>query len=405
MNEHRDADIQCLQQENDELKRRLRAHEAKFQQFEWVVSALEKSKELKRQILDAISDIVVYYDLDQNIAWANKAACESVNSQLDDIIGKKCYFLWRDRNSPCSNCPVCESLRNGRCAQSEVHTPEDKILEITSVPTLNEQGEVIGCVEVARDVTLFRQEEMALRKSKQLAEAADNAKTEFLANMSHELRSPMNGILGMMDLLMDSGLNPEQRDYAYTALLAGEGLLEIINDILAFSKLQAEDIHVVHDYFDLRTTLQTVSNTFREQAMRKGLGMVLRIDPKIPAQLWAAEGRIRQILFNLVGNAIKFTHRGSVAIDACLIRSSSQVKPLQLMLTVEDTGVGIHEESLDEIFEPFKQLADSRGAKHQGTGLGLGIVRRLANLLGGSVTVTSQLGAGTAFTVCLPVSE
>jgi PAS domain S-box-containing protein len=234
------------------------------------------------------------------------------------------------------------------------------------------------------------------------SEAANRAKSEFLANMSHEIRTPLNGVLGMLQLIETTGLDAEQREYVQTAITSSTRLTRLLSDILDISRIESGRLALSETDFEVSDLKGSVLELFAPMARKKNLNLVFRLDPGVPRRLIGDETRLRQILFNLVGNAMKFTQRGevSVEISQLLPRSASERR---VLLCVNDTGPGIPENRLKDIFEPFVQVDGSYVREHQGAGLGLSIVRRLVRMMRGNLSLDSTLGEGTSICVSLPL--
>ena len=248
---------------------------------------------------------------------------------------------------------------------------------------------------MARDVTQHKRSEEALRLAREAAEAASHAKSSFLARMSHEIRTPMNGVLGMTELLLETGLTSNQRKYAETVQRSGQNLLGIINDLLDFSKIEAGKLELENVDMDLRRTIEDVVDLLAERAHTKGLELACSIPADLVTSVRGDPLRLGQILTNLVGNAIKFTEQGSVVIRVASIEETA--KKVTMRFEVSDTGVGISPEAQSRIFDEFSQADGSTTRKHGGSGLGLAISKQLVEMMGGTIQVDSALGAGSTF--------
>ncbi len=260
------------------------------------------------------------------------------------------------------------------------------------------EGKAIRMVGTHTDVSAQKQAEEALIHAKEAAEAGSRAKSEFLANMSHEIRTPMNGVLGMLNLALDTELSDEQRDYLGMAHSSANALLHIINDILDFSKIEAGRLDVNPEPVDIRVMAEELTRLFKHRCEEKGLAFVQQVDVALPMMLLLDPVRVRQVLINLLGNAIKFTHTGGVTLE--IKRVGQGVR-----FAVRDTGIGIAKEGQTTVFQAFTQADGSITRRFGGTGLGLSISYRLVGLMGGLIGLQSELGHGSEFYFMLPIEE
>ncbi|MFW6374199.1 MAG: response regulator [Thermodesulfobacteriota bacterium] len=360
---------------------------------------LRHQRALLYSLIDSIPDLIFYKDVEGAYIGCNPAFGAFTGVHWREIQGKTDYDLFpreladffreQDRLMLASEGP--------RSNEEWVGYPDGRqvLLDTLKTPFHGPDGEILGIVGVSRDITERKNMEEELQKAKEMAEAANQAKSEFLASMSHEIRTPMSGIIGMVDLLQQSRLNRDQRGYLEIIQKSADSLLAIINDILDISKIEAGKVELETLDFDLRTTLEDMSDLMAVKAEEKGILFTCLIDHSVPSLLRGDPGRLRQILINLIGNAIKFTEQGEVLLHVQPERQSAHRAVIDF--SIRDTGIGIPSDKLDRIFKKFTQLDMSTTRQYGGTGLGLAIARQLTEMMGGRMKVESREGEGTTF--------
>ena len=276
-----------------------------------------------------------------------------------------------------------------------------RIVLVTSKSMLRRDGGISGWVGTLADITAEAGAEAAMSAARDEATEASRLKSDFLANISHEIRTPMNGVIGMTDLLLETDLGPVQRDYAQTVRNSGEALLTIISDLLDYSKVEAGKLEIENIEFNVRAVIDDVVDLLAGQAQTKGLELLAALDGTVPTVVSGDPGRVRQVLTNLIGNAIKFTQSGEIVVR--VTENECVGDDTVIRFEVSDTGVGIAPDKLDLVFAPFVQADTSTSRKYGGTGLGLAISNQLVSLMGGELGVSSELGEGSTFwfTICV----
>ncbi|NDV20478.1 PAS domain S-box protein [Pseudodesulfovibrio sp. JC047] len=348
-------------------------------------------------ILDGISANIYVSDLETNEILFMNAHMKNRFGPYDK--NTPCHKHICGRDTVCDDCAKPRILNEKGEPQGPVITERYK--DAYKEWSLNYdraiewiQGKLVH-MHMGTDITELKTMAVELGHAMVDARAASLAKNEFLANMSHEIRTPLNGVLGMMQLLQLSDLEPTQREYLDTALTSGRNLLQILNDILDLSKVESGKLELEESAFELGEMLDSVIGTFRLDVEERGLDMDWIIDPDLPRHFMADKGRLRQILFNLVGNAAKFTDHGSIRVEAYPLMNTLTEDTLSIFFEVTDTGIGIPPHKIKDVFDPFTQADGSTTRKYQGTGLGLGIVHRLVSLMNGTLHVSSRLNEGT----------
>ena len=365
---------------------------------------IEERKRTAKILANVISTIpysVFWKDKNLNFIGCNhNFVRDNGLKNISDIVGKRDADLTKnavyaqgyveiDKKIIAEKRPILEM------EHSEIKNGKEIVFSTSKVPLYDENGEVAGVLGVYSDITERKMREIELKRAKEEAERANAAKSDFLANMSHEIRTPMNGIMGMSDILLHTNLTKEQAKYVNIVRRSSEGLLQVINDILDISKIEAGKIELVEEAFDFEQLMLDIMDAFTVSAHIKKIELLYDIAPDVNTKLIGDPGRLKQILINIIGNAIKFTEIGEVAIYVSTIKDENN--ETQLQFEVRDTGIGIPNDKLDSVFDSFTQVDTSYNRKHSGTGLGLAISKRLVEMMNGTIVVESELGKGSVF--------
>jgi len=362
-------------------------------------NALRESEDRFRTMADGCPTIMWVTDAEGENLFVNRTYREFFGVTYDQVEGGKWQQLMHPGDVAEYVGAFLRAVRERTPFRAETRVRraggEWRWIASYAEPRWSPGGEFLGHVGLSPDVTDHKQAEEALRQAKEAAEAASRAKSEFLANVSHEIRTPMNGVIGMIGLLLGTDLTDEQRDYAEIVRSSSESLLAVINDILDFSKIEARKLELDAVDFDLPSTLEDAAGLLRAKAQEKGLALTCVIAAGVPTRVRGDAGRLRQILLNLGGNAVKFTARGRVTVRVGLEREDERFATIRF--SVEDTGIGIPADRQADLFSPFTQVDGSTTRKYGGTGLGLTISKQLVELLGGEIGLESELGVGSSF--------
>ena len=363
--------------------------------------ALAQERNLLRTLIDNLPDYIFVKDRQSRFVTTNAPHLGVLGARrLEDVVGKTDFdffspdlatgYFADEQAVMRTGCPLLHRRERTITPSGEV-----RWLLTSKIPYRDRNGNIVGVLGISRDITAIQEAEEALQKAKEEAEAANRAKSEFLANMSHEIRTPMNGIIGLTELALDTPLAPEQREYLEMVKASADALLAVINDILDFSKIEARKLELERVDFSLRDLLGDTMKALGLRAQQKGLELACHIPADVPDGLVGDPGRLRQVIINLVGNAIKFTEQGEVIVQVA--RESETDGEVTLRFVVRDTGIGIPPDKQSLIFQAFSQVESGMTRKYGGTGLGLAISSRLVAMMGGRMGVQSEPGLGSTF--------
>lgn len=363
-------------------------------------------------LVENSSDFIGMSDMDQHLIYMNPSGCGLLGIRTaDHILGKPLNELYTPEGAVQLHETALpdvlkEGFWTGETTMMNQITREPIAVRQTLYLVKDAQtGKPVCIATILQDIRERLRYIDDLKSAKERAELADRAKSEFLANISHEIRTPLNGILGFADLLGSNIENPRNRHYLDNIRTSGQNLLQLINDILDLSKIESGRIELQHDTVDIHSLLREIESVFSLQLLQKRITFRAEVDADMPRKLILDEIRIRQILLNLIGNAIKFTGQGYVRVKVRSGSYSPGEKTINLTISVEDTGIGIEPSQQQIIFESFRQQSGQSNRKYGGTGLGLTITKRLTQKMGGTITVASTPGKGSTFTIRIPGVE
>ncbi len=363
---------------------------------------LRENEQRYRGLVDAMGDIILRRWPDGRLTFVNDAFCAAFGVDRRDILGE--VFVMQTQEADLDTRHALVAANRRVRYDRRVRTLSGwRWFAFEDLAFLDEAGAVTEIQCVGRDITEAREAEAVLKNARDKAEETNRAKSMFLATMSHEIRTPMNGVIGMTRLLLDTPLSSEQRAYTLAVKQSGEALVDLINDILDFSKIEAGGINLEQKPFAVRELADGVAELLSTRAHDKGIDIAVDVDPAVPERITGDDGRVRQILINLAGNAVKFTDEGGVSVRMRVEYSPAAAGPV-LLTEVEDSGIGVPEEARARIFGHFEQADGSHSRKYGGTGLGLAITRRIVLAMGGDIGVSAAKTRGSIFWFTLPLA-
>ncbi len=373
-------------------EQRIRKMERQVEKLLWVVSKTDNSMAIA--------------SADGIIEWVNEGFERLTGYKPDDVIGTHADLLYAGGisglNPESSGYKELMSTKQSVTYEAKNYRSDGTWHWVftTLTPIINDEGEIVNIVAIDSDITARKEAELQLMQSKLRAEKLAKTKEDFLANMSHEIRTPMNAIVGMVQLLNDTSVSEKQAKYLKSISFASENLLSIINDVLDFSKLEADAVVFEETDIEIVECVDHIGDLFRSKAEEKGLELKTSVAENVPSKVIGDPTKVCQIMTNLLGNAIKFTEEGQVSLSVA--QNGATDKVVELELAISDTGIGIPEEKRASVFSSFEQAETNTTRKYGGTGLGLAITKKLAEGMGGSINLSSEVGKGSTFSVVIP---
>jgi len=380
-----------------------KAYQDKINELEFRIREIAQSRDQYKMLIENLNEVIYTIDAGANVTYISPNIEWISGYTADEVLGKNFVEFVYTEDRP-GRMEQFRKVFSGTMEPSEyrfVKKNGELVWVRTKARPLIKNDQVIGLQGTLTDINDLKEFEQELILAKEKAEAAEKAKSAFLANISHEIRTPMNAILGFSEVLYERLEETDNKRMLKLVNNSGKHLLELLNEILDFSKIDAGRIEISPMEMDVKSLLNEMETIFTEKAKRKGLDFICRVDDSLPSCVKLDSFRLRQVLYNLLDNAIKFTRAGTIGLYAGF-EAKSDSSAGKLIIRVVDTGKGIRPEEVSDIFKPFSQQSDQAPGEYEGTGLGLTISKKLINLMGGDIHLKSSPGEGSTFSVVIP---